>query len=111
MTFAINVLISATAISFASWLSGRMPTLAGFIIALPLATMLVLPMSYFQHGNPGNTVELARSILVAIPMTLTFFIPFLLSERLSLSFWQTYAAACAMLPLAFLAHRAVARLL
>ncbi len=111
MTFVINVLVSATAISFASWLSGRMPTLAGFIVALPLATMLVLPMSYLQHGNPGQTVELARSILVAIPMTLTFFVPFLLTERLSLSFWQAYAAACTMLPLAFLVHRAVVRLL
>ena len=111
MAFVLNLLISATAISFASWLSGRMPTLAGFIVALPLATMLVLPMSYFQHGNPSNTVELARSILVAIPLTLSFFVPFLLTERLSLSFWQAYAAACAMLPLALLAHRAVTRLL
>ena len=43
MTFVLIVLISATAISFASWLSGRSPALAGFPVAMPLATLIVLP--------------------------------------------------------------------
>jgi hypothetical protein len=45
MMFAFKVLVSAIVISFASWLSGRFPSAAGFVIALPIATMLVVPLS------------------------------------------------------------------
>ncbi len=111
MTFLLNVLVSAALISFASWLSGRLPTTAGFLVALPLATMLVLPLSYVEHGSSENSFLLARSIFVAIPISLCFFLPFLLSERLHLSFWQAYALGCAALPVGFLVHRAVTKAL
>ena len=111
MTFALNVLVSATLISFASWLSGRFPTVAGFVVALPLATMLVLPMSYYEHGSPQTTILLAKSILAAIPISLAFFVPFLLTDRLALSFWQAYALGCLALPLGFFVHRAVTKAL
>ena len=100
MAFALNVLISATVISFASWLSGRFPALAGFVVALPLATMLVLPLSYREHASADVSVTLAKSI---------FFVPFLLAERLALSFWKAYAFGCLALPLGFFAHRAITR--
>ncbi len=111
MTLALNVLVSALVIGFASWLSGRLPALAGFFVALPLATMLVLPLSFREHGSEESTLLLARSIFVAIPISLTFFLPFLLAERWSLGFWQAYAMGCAALPLGFLLHRAVVRAL
>jgi len=109
MAFAINVLVSAMVIGFASWLSGRLPTTAGFVVALPLATLLVLPMSYREHGDAEASILLARSIFVAVPVSLSFFLPFLLSGRLGLSFWQAYGLGCAALPLAFLVHRAILR--
>ncbi|UCE85246.1 MAG: hypothetical protein JSU66_12970 [Deltaproteobacteria bacterium] len=110
MTFALNVIISASLISFASWLSGRFPGVAGFLVAMPIATMLVLPLSYFEHGNPAHSIVLAKSILIAIPVSLTFFLPFLLSARLELSFWQAYGIGCALLPIGFFAHRFFMRL-
>lgn len=111
MAFLLNTVVSALVIAFASWLSGRTPRLAGFIVALPLATMLVLPLSYWQHGNPATSIALARSIFVAVPLTLTFFVPFLLSDRIGLSFWQAYGLACITLSLAFFVHRLLAQLL
>ena len=111
MAFALNVLVSAIAISFASWLSGRLPGTAGFIVALPLASMLVLPLSYQEHGSAETSIVLARSIFIAIPISLTFFVPFLLSGRLGLGFWQAYGLGCLALPLGFLVHRAVAKVL
>lgn len=111
MQFVLNVLISASVISFASWLAGRVPTAAGFVVALPLASLLALPLSYHEHGDPFAAVLFARSIFVAIPVSLMFFVPFLLSDRWSLSFWQAYALGCAALPLGYFAHRAVTRLL
>ena len=111
MAVAINVVVSALVISFAAWLSRRFPGTAGFMVALPLATMLVLPLSHLEHGDAKNTMLLAKSILLAIPVTLTFFLPFLASERLGLSFWQAYAAGCLILPVGFFLHRAAVRLL
>ena len=107
MLFVINVLVSASVISFASWLSGRFPTTAGFIVALPLATLLVLPMSYLQHANSETAVTLAQSIFIAIPVSLTFFLPFLFAGKLGLTFWQAYGIGCAALPVGYLLHRAV----
>lgn len=109
MVFAINVLVSAVVISIASWLSGRYPTTAGFVVALPLATMLVLPMSFFEHENAATSISLAKNIFIAIPISLTFFLPFLLSNRVGLSFWQAYALGCLALPIGFFIHRFVAK--
>lgn len=111
MLFVLNVLITACVVSFVSWLSGRSPTLAGFIVALPLATLIVLPLSYREHADAAASIELARSIFVAIPVSLMFFLPFLFSERLGLSFWQAYAIGCAALPVGFFVHRMVTRVL
>ena len=54
---------------------------------------------------------LAKSIFIAIPISMTFFLPFLLSDRLSLSFWQAYALGCLALPVGYFVHRVVARTL
>jgi hypothetical protein len=106
----LNIVVSACIIAFAAWLSRQFPGTAGFIIALPLATMLVLPLAYIQHGDGENTVLMARSIFVAVPITLAFFIPFLLSGRLGLTFWQAYAFGCVALVLGYFIHRAVIRI-
>lgn len=110
MRFAFNLVVSALAIATASWLSRRYPVGAGFLVALPLASLLVLPLSYLEHGSPASSFALARSILLAIPVAALFFVPFLVAERLGLSFWTAYASGCAVLPLGFVAHAFLARL-
>jgi hypothetical protein len=110
MSFVINLIVSAAVISFAAWLSGRFPAAAGFIVAMPLATMIVLPLSQLQHGQSQNTFILAKSILIAVPISLGFFIPFLVSQRFGLSFWQAYGLGCCLLPVGYFIHRVVTRL-
>jgi len=83
MLIVLNTLVSALIIGVAAWLSRRYPVNAGFLIALPLATMLVLPLAYLQHRDPDSTFQMARSILVALPITLLFFVPFLMRDRFS----------------------------
>lgn len=100
--------MSACLISFASWLSGRFPTLAGFIVALPIATMMVLPMSRIEHGEAVRTAALAKGILLAVPITITFLLPFVFAERLGLSFWQSYGLGVVLLMAGFFAHRVAA---
>jgi hypothetical protein len=106
MGFTIfKIALSATIITFASWLSGKKPELAGFIIALPIATMLVLPFSYAEYSDPENSIKFARSILAAIPLSLTFFIPFLLAHKLPFGFWGIYFSAISCLVCAYFVHR------
>jgi hypothetical protein len=103
--FFINLAISASVISFSVWLAGRFPALAGFIVSLPISTLLVLALNQIQHGNAGNSVALAKSIFLAVPLTLVFFVPFLVSERWKLSFWTCYASGIVLLFGAYLVHR------
>ena len=93
MNFALNVLGSALIIAAAAALSARYPVAAGFLVALPLSTMLVLPLSHIQHGDATATITFAKSILVAIPITFLFFVPFLLVERLGFSFIPRWGAS------------------
>jgi hypothetical protein len=109
MLIVLNTLVSALVIGVAAWISRRYPASAGFLIALPLATMLVLPLAYLQHRDPDSTFHMARSILVALPITLLFFIPFLMRDRFS--FWGAYALGCALLPVGYFLHRALMRAL
>jgi hypothetical protein len=109
MLLVLNTLVSAVVIGVAAWISKRYPVTAGFIVALPVATMLVLPLAYLQHRDAGSVFDMARSILVALPITLLFFIPFLMRDRLP--FWGAYAIGCALLPVGYFIHRAIMRAL
>ena len=109
MLFITNILLAAAVIATASWLSGRYPGFAGFMVAMPLASLIVLPMSYLQHGSETGSVEMARSIFIAVPVSLLFFVPFFLSDRLELSFWQAYGIGVLTLPVAYLLHRLISQ--
>jgi hypothetical protein len=109
MLIVLNTLASALVIGVAAWLSRRYPVTAGFVIALPLATLLVLPLAYLQHRDADSAFQMARSILVALPITILFFVPFLMRERFS--FWGAYALGCALLPVGYFVHRAIMRAL
>ena len=105
MRFALHVAISAILIGVAVTLSKRFPRGAGFLIALPLATMIALPLSYVEHGQLDSIATIARSIAVAVPLVLFFLAPLAFAERLGLSFWQAYALACLSLLPGFAVHR------
>lgn len=108
---AVKILISVTVIVFASWLSGKKPELAGFIIALPLASMLVLAFSYAEYQNAENSVRFAKSILAAVPLSLLFFVPFLFAQRLPFGFWGLYALGVAFIAAGYFAHAFIMKLL
>lgn len=109
MAFAVNVLISSLVISFCTWLANRFPQLAGFIIALPLSTILVLGLTQIQYGDAEKTFTLAKSILVALMVTLVFFIPFLMAAKLKLGFWQAYVLAIVLAGSTYPLHRYLMR--
>jgi len=104
MLFIVKILISAFLIAFASWLAGKRPVLAGFIIALPLASMLALIFAYVEHQDMDKINKFALSILVAVPLSLTFFIPFLLSKWVKLNFAFSFILGLSFLTIAYFIH-------
>ena len=102
--FIVKILLSSVILVGASWLAGKNSILAGFIIALPLMSMLAILFSYFQYRDMAKINEFAVSILVAVPLSLTFFIPFVLNKWLKMSFPITYALAIGCLAVAYFLH-------
>ena len=104
MLFFFKILISAFLIAFASWLAGKKPVLAGFIIALPLASMLALIFAHVEHHNMVKINKFAISILVAVPLSLVFFIPFLLNKWIKLNFTVSFILGLSLLTIAYFSH-------
>jgi hypothetical protein len=102
-----KIIFAAITISFVSWLSGKRVGIAGFLTALPLTTLLALAFSKVEWGSSDQSVEYAKSIFYAIPVSLLFFIPFLLATKLSLNFWQCYSFGIALLVLGYFIHNAI----
>jgi len=110
MWFLSKVLISALIIAFVSWLAGKKPVLAGFIVALPLVSMLAIIFSYIEYRDTEKINQFAVSILVALPLTLFFFVPFLLNKWIKLNFSLTYLLGLALLLLAYCVHKLLFKL-
>lgn len=106
-----KTLLAAVLISFVSWLSGKKTGLAGFLTALPLTTLLALAFSHMEWGNAKQSVEYAKSVFVAIPVSLLFFVPFLLAQKLNLGFWTCYFSGVALLGLGYFIHNFVIKAL
>ena len=99
-----KVLVAAILISFVSWLSGKQTSLAGFLTALPLTTLLALAFSQLEWGNSDQSVEYAKSVFIAVPVSLLFFVPFLLAKKLSLNFWSCYSIGIVLLFVGYMIH-------
>jgi hypothetical protein len=110
MLFFLKVLLAAIVIAFASWLSGKKPELSGFIIALPLASLIALVFSYLEHKNPETSITFAKSILVGVPISYLFFLPFFFAKSLGMNFWFIYAIGVILLVIGFVLHRYIVSL-
>jgi hypothetical protein len=105
-----KLILAASLISFVSWLSGKKTTLAGFLTALPLTTLLALAFSHMEWGDSKQSVEYAKSVFIAIPVSLLFFIPFLFAEKLQLNFWSCYISGIVFLGIGYFAHSYISKL-
>ena len=103
----VKAIFSTGVILFCAWLSNKKPVMAGFIVALPLTTLLVLPFAHQGMEEPVRSIEFAKSILAAIPISLVFFVPFLLAERFSLTFWWCYILGAALLVPGYFMHQLI----
>lgn len=106
-----KTIVAAILISYVSWLSGKKTGLAGFLTALPLTTLLALAFSQLEWGKSAQSVEYAKSVFVAIPVSLLFFIPFLFSQKLNIGFWTCYFTGIVFLGCGYFIHSYVIKTL
>lgn len=109
LPFILKIVLSSILLVGASWLAGKNPSLSGFIIALPLMSMLSILFSYSQYRDMAKINAFAISILTAIPLSLTFFIPFILNRWLKAGFVLTYLLAVSCLIGAYFLHTFIFR--
>jgi hypothetical protein len=107
----LNVALTSILLSLVLSISKTNPVLGGFILSMPLSTLITLAFSRLQSRDPGNTMMLAKSIFVGLPTSLVFFIPFFFAERLKISFWTCYAAGVVCLSAGFFVHRYLTKFL
>jgi hypothetical protein len=104
MVQVIKVIISVSLISIVSHLSGKKTQMAGFLTALPITSMLAIALSFYEWKDAELTSEYAKSILYAIPLSLLFFVPFLLQKQLHWNFWILYGSGILLLGIGFYIH-------
>ena len=105
MLFFIKILVAALIIAFSSWLAGQYPKLAGFILALPVASLLAIVFSYVEYNDPEKSVTFAKSILIGVPASYFFFLPFFFAKSLNMNFWLIYIVGLVLLVVAFFIHK------
>lgn len=99
--------LAGAVIVFASWLSGKKPELAGFIIALPLASILALAFGNLQHRDDTSSILFAKSILIGVPVSYLFFLPFFIPSVTRFGFWPSFVAGLALLAIGYFLHQFV----
>ena len=105
MFFIFKTLLAGLIIAFSSWLAGQHPRMAGFIIALPMASLIAIAFVYFEHNNVEKTILYAKSILIAVPVSYLFFLPFFFAKQFSMNIWMIYGSGILLLAVGYFIHR------
>jgi hypothetical protein len=100
-----KICISAILIASMSWLAGKKPALAGFIIAMPITSLLVLAFSFFEHRNHAVSIDFAKGIMLGLPISWLFFVPFFFADKLGGNFWYCYISGIICIMIGFFVHR------
>lgn len=100
----LKIAIAACVVAFASWLSAKKPELAGFITALPLVSIMAIAFAYAQNNDLSATSLYARSIIIAVPVSWLFFLPFFFPEKVG-GFWAAWALGLALLVVGYFFHQ------
>ena len=101
MIYALKILISAVVIATASEIAKRVgPFWAAVLIAMPLTSILAMSWTYWDTRDPMLITDFTRDILVIVPVSLVFFLPFALERQTHMGFAANMALGLALLLLA-----------
>jgi hypothetical protein len=105
--FVVKVVVSALVIAFASELAKRDTFWGAVLVALPLTSILALSWLYAETRDNLQVTRLARDIVLLVPGSLLFFLPFLLESKTRLGFLPNLFFGLTLLALAVWGMRRV----
>tara|TARA_B100000945_G_C19873438_1_gene363853 strand:+ start:155 stop:499 length:345 start_codon:yes stop_codon:yes gene_type:complete len=100
-----KAVIASSILVSASWLAENKPEVAGFIIALPLVSIIALVFGQIQHGDDENSIVFAKSIFIGVPISYVFFLPFFLPAITRYGFWPTLTVGISLLGGGYFLHQ------
>lgn len=105
--FLAKVIVSALVIAVATEVAKRSTFWGALIVALPLTSILALSWLYAETRDNTLTTRFAREILILVPLSLIFFVPFLLETRTRLGFIPNLLIGLGLLAVAVILLRRV----
>lgn len=84
--FLVKLLVSALVIATATEVAKRHPFWGALIVALPLTSILAMSWLYAETRDNALLTQFARDIFMLVPVSLVFFVPFLLERRTGFGF-------------------------
>jgi hypothetical protein len=84
--FVVKVLVAAVIIGIAAEVAKRNPFWGAILIALPLTSILAMSWLYADTRDNALLTQFARDVFVIVPVSLVFFVPFLLETKTRFGF-------------------------
>ena len=84
-------------IGIAAEVAKRNPFWGAILIALPLTSILAMSWLYADTRDNALLTQFARDIFVVVPVSLVFFVPFLLEAKTRLGFIANMCVGLALL--------------
>ena len=98
--FIAKLAVSALVIAAATEVAKRDSFWGALLIALPLTSILAVTWLYVETRDNTLATRFARDVLMLVPVSLLFFVPFLLEPRTRLGFWPNLGLGLALLAVA-----------
>lgn len=86
-----KALLTGVIVVGVSEIAGRIPRLGGLILSLPFISIVAFIMTWSNSPKPEVISNLAQEMLILIPLTLVFYVPFLFFNQNNFSFWMALA--------------------
>jgi hypothetical protein len=82
-----KIILTSLVVVGASELSKQRSFWSGIIVSLPLTSLLTFIWIYLESGDNQRVAEISQSVLILVPISLVFFLPFTFQSRTLFSFW------------------------
>jgi len=105
LLFIVKLLVSAALIAFATEVAKRYPFWGAVIIVLPLTSILAMAWLYFETRDNALVSQFARDVFMLVPLSLVFFVPFLIEPKTHWGFGLNLTLGLVLLGIVGLALR------
>lgn len=83
-------LIAGLVVMGVTEVSKKYPRYGALLLSLPLVSILAFLFAWTKHRDLATISNLARETLILVPLGLPFFVPMVLANRFSLTFWPAF---------------------